>query len=102
MRTRSTYFPRQSAAEQHHVTTWTIQVHVFESPSGTSAHAVLKGEGGSRGSVDAYGQAAVHPAEAPEISDEVAVSRALRQLSERLSDAADIDRGIYAGTGRLP
>ena len=76
-----------------HVTSWTVRVDIFESDGGSTAHAVIE-----PGTMDAYGTAAAQLCDqlVPEITDEVAVARALRALADRLSAAADHDRADVA------
>jgi hypothetical protein len=77
-----------------------VRVDIFESDGGSTAHAVIE-----PGTLDAYGTAAAPLCDqlVPEITDEVAVSRALHALADRLSAAADDDRAAVAsllGSGR--
>jgi hypothetical protein len=80
-----------------HVKTWRVQVDVFESSGGTTAHAVLAAE--SPVHLDADGEARLRPGDqdVPEIGDEVAVARALRRLADRLLAAAEDDIGAIEG-----
>jgi hypothetical protein len=74
-----------------HVTTWNVEVQVFEQGADTSARAVL--HAGAVKPLEARGRA--HRAETdddvPEIGDEVAVARALRHLADALLEAASGD-----------
>jgi hypothetical protein len=87
----------RTAAEQVDVASaarsrsWRVEIDVLESGDETMAHAVLVAEA-PRG-LDAKGEAHRNPADAavPKIGDEVAVARALRQLSDRLFEAASAD-----------
>lgn len=80
-----------------HVKTWRVDIHLYERDGATTAQAVLHGE--SPTSVQARGEAHRRPTDqsVPEIGDEVAVSRALRRLAERLLDVAAEDITAISG-----
>lgn len=67
---------------------WTVTVTITEEGDRTTATAVLSAEGAA---VDGVGLARRNPKDvaAPAVGDEVAVSRALRHLADRLLDVAD-------------
>jgi hypothetical protein len=78
------------------VKTWTVTVTIAEEGDETTATAVLSLD---EAAVDAVGHARRNPHDpaTPVIGDEVAVSRALRHLADRLIENADED--IRATTG---
>lgn len=78
------------------VKTWRVEVSVFEAGDDTTAHAVLAADVPG---IEARGSARRNPhdADMPVIGDEVAVARALRQLSDRLLGTAS--EGISASEG---
>jgi hypothetical protein len=71
---------------------WTVQIQVFETDEYTSARADLHPDPGAHAQhpLRGQGRARRNPADAevPEIGDELAVSRALRDLADRLSSTA--------------
>ena len=76
-----------------HTAEWKVRLHLFEDDEETTkAHVVL--ETGTT-ALTGHGTAHCHPADAnvPEIGDELAVARALADLSHKLLDAtvADIE-----------
>lgn len=76
--------------------TWRVEVTVFESADGTTAHAVLAADvPGIEASGSAYRNP--HDKDVPVIGDEVAVARALRRMSDRLLSVAS--DGIAASEG---
>ena len=80
-----------------HVRSWRVEIDLFETGDDTTAHAVLVADAARH--LDAKGGAHLRlgdPA-VPEIGDEVAVARALRQLSDRLLGAASDDLAGIAG-----
>ena len=81
----------QSGTELRHIRSWQVRIDVFESETGTSAHAVLRSDSPTQ--LDGRGDAHRRPGDAdvPEIGDEIAVARALRRLSEQLLDTAAAD-----------
>jgi hypothetical protein len=92
--------PKETAGEptpERHVKTWRVRVDLFESGDDTTAHAVLTSE--SPQHLDADGRARRDPRDpaVPEIGDEVAVSRALRRLADRLLDSASSDLAAVTG-----
>ncbi len=72
------------------VHTWIVSLHVFEHDDTTSVDAVLKTEAGM---LHGKGTARKNPKDAnvPEIGDEVAAARALRDLADRLLGLASDD-----------
>ncbi len=89
---------RVPEAEHLHVRRWHVDLDLFESAGETTAHAVLVTDSTVR--LDSRGSAkrkAGDP-DVPEIGDEVAVARALRNLSDRLLGVASED--ITAIEGR--
>lgn len=99
--TSGLYFPGADAhvsgtheaepAEPPHGRSWRVDIELVVSGDDTAAHAVLVAEAPKQ--VDGHGQAHRSPGDrvAPEIGDEVAVARALRQLSDRLLETASSD-----------
>ncbi|HSN06476.1 MAG TPA: dsRBD fold-containing protein [Candidatus Angelobacter sp.] len=81
----------QADAGPPHVTTWNVEVQVFEQGPETSARAIL--HAGAVTSLEARGRAHRAPkdGDVPEIGDEVAVARALRHLADALLEAASGD-----------
>lgn len=77
--------------ETRHIRSWQVRIDVFESETGTSAHAVLRSD--SPMLLDGRGDAHRRPGDpdVPEIGDEIAVARALRRLSDNLLEAAAAD-----------
>jgi hypothetical protein len=66
---------------------WTVELQLEESPDHTDARAVLR-QGGTE--FTGWGRARRNPSDpdVPEIGDELAVARALSDLSHHLVDAA--------------
>jgi hypothetical protein len=90
---RVTHLGKQHEAEPPeiplpHVTTWRVEIQVFEQGRDTTARAVLLA--GSDTPLESRGHARRAPEdkEVPEVGDEVAVSRALRHLADNLLQAA--------------
>lgn len=77
---------------------WSITVDIDEEENITQAHVSLRTPGGQ--DVTGVGQANRNPLDpsVPEIGDELAVARALRNLSERLLHATE--RDITGATGQ--
>lgn len=108
---RALYFPGSDGRVEHvddvpareapryHVKTWRVTVHVFEHGPDTAAHAVLIADSGIP--LEAKGAAHRHPADpdVPEIGDEVAVARALRELADSLLATASRDMAGAASDG---
>jgi hypothetical protein len=88
--------PRREVSPRRHVETWRVEVSLLEAGDDTTAHAVLVAEVPG---IDATGRAYrdPHDADVPEIGDEVAVARALRQLSDRLLGVAAEDIATLEG-----
>lgn len=80
-----------ATTELPHVKRWRVDVDIFESGDETDAHAVLTSEAPHH--LDARGVARRNPVDlsVPEIGDEVAVARALRQLADHLLRTASDD-----------
>src|SRR5207248_10233730 len=80
-----------------HVKSWSIRVDVYESATGTTAHAVLSSEATDK--LGAEGSARLRPGDTdvPEIGDEVAVARALHRLADGLLEAAAEDIAAVEG-----
>jgi len=92
--------PEPRETQPYHVKTWRVTVHLFEHGPDTTAHAVLIADSGIP--LEAKGAAHRHPADpdAPEIGDEVAVARALRELADSLLSTASKDMaGAASGDG---
>lgn len=95
----------ESAKHEHAITgevpmhskTWHVDLYLTESGNQTSAHAVLKGDAPEN--VRAVGTTRRNPHDpaVPEIGDEVAAARALRQLAETLVDLASADLAGVTG-----
>ena len=81
----------ETEAATPHVTTWNVEIQVFEQGADTSARAVL--HAGAVTPLEARGRAhrAATDHNIPEIGDEVAVARALRHLADALLEAASGD-----------
>ena len=81
------------------VHTWNVKIHLFDADEVqsddeiTSAHAVLSTSAGT--TLNGYGRARRNPGDAdiPEIGEELAVARALRDLADRLLKATSDDIG---------
>lgn len=76
------------------VHTWNVTIHLFDGDDEnrtTTAHAVLTTS--ARTTVEGTGRARRRPddADVPEIGDELAVARALRDLADQLLDATSGD-----------
>ncbi len=84
-------------APLRHVRSWQVRIDLFEAGEETSAHAVLITEAPQH--LDARGKAHRRSGDedVPEIGDEIAVARALRQLSERLLGTAADDISAIEG-----
>jgi hypothetical protein len=72
------------------VHTWTVTISVFDHDDSTAAHAVLKAPAAS---LTGHGRARRNPHDVgvPQIGQEVAVARALRDLADRLLGVASDD-----------
>jgi hypothetical protein len=86
-----------SPAVGQHVKSWRVTIDLFEAGDDTTALAVLLAE--SPEHIDARGRAHRNAVDAavPEIGDEVAVSRALRRLADRLLESASEDISAVQG-----
>jgi Rv2632c-like len=75
------------------VSSWHVRIDLFEDGDNTSAHAVFVDEQGQPMELGAFGAARRLPGtpSVPEIGDEVAASRALSFLAERLMENAIAD-----------
>jgi len=93
--------------------TWKVTVHLFDvddprsDTAVTNAHAVLTTSSGT--TVDGHGQARRAPrdVDVPEIGEEIAAARALREIADRLLEASEIDladvaRVVSAPNGDIP
>ena len=76
-----------------HTRTWRVDIYLSEEDPGTQAHAVLLTDSDSE--LEGRGSARRKPTDAqvPEIGDEIAAARALRELADRLLGAASDDIG---------
>ncbi|TMR04217.1 DUF1876 domain-containing protein [Actinomadura soli] len=76
---------------------WSVELYITEDGTDTVAHAVLFS--GSEKKSTGRGRARRNPAdrEVPEIGDELAVSRALADLADRIHHAASEDIAQLAG-----
>jgi len=85
------------ASVTRHVRTWNVRVDVFEAGAGTTAHAVLRSDAPAH--LEGTGSAKRRPGDAdvPEIGDEIAVARALRQLADALLGTAASDLSTIEG-----
>lgn len=76
-------------------TTWMVEIHIFEGDDSSSAKATLMSGTGpeQRRTVTGQGRSHRNPADmdVPEIGAEVATARALRDLADRLLEAASED-----------
>jgi hypothetical protein len=76
-------------------TTWSVEIQLFEGDDDTSARATLISGNGSdrRRTVTGSGRAHRHEGDQPiaEIGAEIATARALRNLADRLLEAASED-----------
>lgn len=81
-----------------HTTRWMAQIYIFEHDDGTtSAEARLRTADGNRISGHGLARKNRHDVDIREIGDELAVARALGDLSRRLlRTAAEDVEGIYA------
>jgi hypothetical protein len=82
--------PASEEAEMGEVRTWSVTLDVFDHQDSTTARAVLRT---AAGSTTGRGQARRNPHDVavPEIGQEIAVARALRDLADRLLGAASDD-----------
>lgn len=73
------------------VHTWHAKIHLFSSGDDSTAHAVLTT--GSGITLNGYGRARRNPGDidVPEIGEELAAARALRDLADRLLKATSDD-----------
>jgi len=81
----------------HHVRSWHVNVDLFESDDRTSAHAVLVSESPQRLEARATARRRPGDPDVPEIGDEIAVARALRQLADHLLEVAGDDIAAIEG-----
>jgi hypothetical protein len=75
-------------AHAPHVHDWTVKINIFEAEDATLAHAVLVADSPARLEATGRSQRGDVDRAVPEIGDEVAVARALRQLAAKLLDTA--------------
>jgi hypothetical protein len=87
----------QPSPPTSHVTSWHVDLYLYEGDESTAAHAVLHGASQER--LAGRGTAVHRAGEAnvPEIGDEVAVARALRGLADRLLARASDDMSAVEG-----
>ncbi|BBB00865.1 hypothetical protein RVR_8041 [Actinacidiphila reveromycinica] len=74
-----------------HTRTWNLRLDIFEDEEGdTTAHAVLDT---GDGRMDRWASAHCHPRDrlVPEIGDEYAAGRALREMGQKLMDLGSLD-----------
>jgi hypothetical protein len=73
------------------VKTWKAQLQLFSDGEDSSAHVVLTTDAGN--TVHGHGRARRNPADAevPEIGEELAAARALRDLADKLLELASGD-----------
>ena len=90
--------PAERSEGQRLVKSWRISVDVFESGDDTAAHVVLTSDSPIHLDADGRARRAHSDPAVPQVGDEVAVSRALRGLADRLLAAASID--LETATGR--
>lgn len=71
--------------------TWQVDIHLFDHDDSTAADAVLTTHTGTR--LHGRGRTRRNPTDTdvPEIGEEVAAARALRDLADRLLDTASAD-----------
>lgn len=73
------------------VRTWKVDIQLFETDDDTTAHAVLHTQAGT--TLHGHGRARRNPTDqpVPEIGEELAAARALRELAARLLETASGD-----------
>jgi len=76
---------------------WTVQIHITEDDSNTSAKAVLSTRDHTQLNGVGYARRNPHDRPVPEIGDELAVARALADLAAKLSSVASADVMEAAG-----
>ncbi len=78
-----------------HTTSWTVDIFIYDGDDHTTARATLvSGTGANRRrTIEGTGRSTRNPSDVdvPEIGEEVAVSRALRDLADRLLATASAD-----------
>jgi hypothetical protein len=78
-----------------HTTAWTVEVFIYDGDDHTTARAALVSGAGPthRLPIEGTGRSTRNPADTdvPEIGEEVAAARALRDLADRLLAAASAD-----------
>lgn len=82
-----------------HTVEWKVRLYLFEDEGTTKARAVLDT---GTSSLTGHGTARCNPHDAvvPEIGDELAAGRAMRDLAQQLLSAADRDiEGVGASSG---
>jgi hypothetical protein len=74
-----------------HTVEWTVRLHLFEDDEGTTKARVVLDTGDT--ALTGRGAAHCHPADTnvPEIGDELAAGRAMRDLAQQLLNAAERD-----------
>lgn len=73
---------------------WSVRLSIFEGDADTSVEAILETDTGARLAGEGRSHRSEGDESVPEIGDEVAVARALRNLADALLDTAtsDIER----------
>jgi hypothetical protein len=88
------------ASRARHVRTWQIEVQLYESDRGCTAHAVLRS--GEAPPLHGDGQAHRREGEpnVPEIGDEIAAARALHHLADHLlaTASSDLSTALHSPT----
>jgi hypothetical protein len=77
-----------------HTTAWTVEIFIYDDENTTARATLVSGSGANRRhTVVGTGHATRNPhdADVPEIGEEVAVARALRDLADRLLETASTD-----------
>lgn len=75
---------------------WSVELHITEEGMDTVAHAVLLGGGEMKATGRGHARRNPIDREVPEIGDELAVSRALADLADRLDGVASMDIAQFA------
>ena len=82
-----------------HTQTWTVRIDLSEDDTRTHAHAVLTSRDGLQVVTDGEARRRPGDADVPEIGEELAVSRALYGLADRLMDDAEDDVARFSHPG---
>lgn len=70
---------------------WTVVIHLSEDDTATHAHAVLHTRDGIPVHTHGSARRNPHDAQVPEIGEELAASRAMNAMADRLMDIANRD-----------